>query len=833
MTVVEALLSVPVIGENGLTSAEAEERLKQVGRNELAGSRPRLWRIFLRQFRSSFGLLLMAAGLVAYLLGERLDGAVIYGFVVLNAVISFFQEYRSEQMVALLKTFMKPSAKVRRGGKILTIDRTQVVPGDIVVLTAGDMLPADLRFTRLASAAFDESVLTGESVTVTKTIEAESAQVSEPYRARNIGFFGTVIVSGQAEGVAVATGKQSVIGDVAALSSAVKRESGFAKEVNRFSGFVLKVILLTLLGLVVLHLVVGVDGGVGELLVFAVALAVSVVPEALPVVTTFSLSHGALRLARKKVVVKRLTSIEDLGGVEVLCTDKTGTITENRLQVKDVLGLREETVYAAALCARRAGDGAARSTDAFDDAVWGALGAAFVSQALETSVLAEMPFDPDRRRNSVVVQEHDGMSLLVRGAPEAILAASTLPDAERQEVQRWLTLQGQTGARTLAVGKKMLSRAEYQSADEEQGLTWIGVVAFVDPIKPSTKNAIADARRLGLQVNIITGDSREVAVAVGREIGLIEDGREALSGSEFAEMSEVEKQQAVQSTRIFARVSPRQKYEIIRLLQAGKRVGYLGEGINDAPALKAADVGLVVKSASDIAREAADIVLLERDLQVVVDGIMEGRIVFANTLKYIKTTLASNFGHFYAIAIASLFIDFLPLLPLQILLINLLTDVPMIAIATDATDPQEVLKPERYKLRDLAIFTTGIGLVSTVFDLVYFFTFLPMGQEVLQTAWFIGSIVSEVIILYSLRSRLPFYRASRPSIVMMSLTVICLGLGLGLPLFAPLSALFKFIPLAPVLVGLVVAVALADFVATEISKLVYYRFSSPARPRDL
>ncbi len=809
MTVEEVAAEIPVTLAAGLTPAEASERLKQFGRNELASGHLRVWRIVFRQFRSSFVLLLLAAGLISYVLGEKLDGVIIYGFVVLNAVISFFQEYRSEQMVSLLKQYMKPTSRVRRGGKVLTIDRAEIVPGDMVLLEAGDMIPADLRFTEVENVIVDESALTGESITVSKSVEAGKEQVHEPYRAGNIGFFGTVILSGRAEGVVFTTGGRTVIGDVATLATSIKRQSGFAKEINRFSRFILYVILLTLAALFLAQWLTGAAVSVSQLLVFSIALAVSVVPEALPVVTTFSLSHGALRLARKKVVVKRLSSIEDLGGIEVLCTDKTGTLTENRLEVKDVFGKEKKSVlFYAGL--------AARSKDAFDLAVG----------AKKADVLFEIPFDPERRRNSVLVTGASCNELVVRGAPESVLSAVALTADERAEVETWIKTQGQSGARTLAIAKKTIVASRYQASDESHGLEFVGVIAFVDPIKPSTKTAILDAARLGIKIKVITGDSLEVAGAVAHQIGLIDRPDAVITGTMLSAMSALEKQTAVEAHHVFARVSPRQKYEIIQLLQTKYRVGFLGEGINDAPALKVADVGLVVQSASDIAREAADIVLLERNLQVVVDGIMEGRIVFANTLKYIKTTLASNFGHFYAIAIASLFIDFLPLLPLQILLINLLTDVPMIVIATDATDRGEVMRPERYHLKDLALFTTGIGLVSTVFDLVFFAVFLPMGKEILQTTWFVGSIISEVIILYSLRTRLPFFRAARPSRIMLLLTGVSAVVGLIIPFTSIGIHLFNFIPLTPILIGLTVLIAGADFVFTEISKLAYYRFAS-------
>ncbi len=811
----------------GLSDRAVATRQKTFGLNQLNSREQKAWRLFARQFHSAFVYLLLSAGAIAWMLGERIDGSVIFVFVLANAVISFCQEFRSEQTVRLLKKFIGAKARVRRGGEVVAVDQKELVPGDIVLCEAGDMFPADVRLVRVNNLIVDETVLTGESLPVTKTVDACITEAKELFQATNIGFCGTIVVGGSGEGVVIGTGSSTVMGGIAKLTSETERVSGFSKEMNTFSGFVLKVILVTLLVLFVGNLIAKHGkADVIDLLIFSIALAVSVVPEALPVVTTFSLSHGALKLAKKKVVVKRLSAIEDLGSIDVLCTDKTGTLTENTLAVGEVVGPEVgQVLYYGALGAGASLRTNVREVNSFDVALSARLSQKEMQEVHTAEFLSEIPFDPNRRFNSVLVATKEKQVLIMRGAPESVMAACDhITSAELQSFNDWIALEGNKGRRVLAVAKKDWANQAYTLADEHAGFALIGIVSFVDPIKPSTKAAITQAKQLGLTVKIITGDSKEVAGLVAFEVGLISDPANVMTGEAFERLDEEQRRDAVETFNVFARVSPKQKHEIIQLLEGKHQVGFLGEGINDAPALKAANVAIVVQSASDIAREAADIVLLEQSLSVIVEGVTEGRIVFANTLKYIKATLASNFGNFYAVVAATFFIEYLPMLPLQILLLNLLTDFPMISIATDTTDPAELERPETYHIKDIALFMTIIGVVSTVFDLIFFAVFRSSGQVGLQTAWFMGSVLTELAFLFSIRSKLPFWRATRPAPILFVFSGLAALVAFVLPFTRFGARLFHFAPPTFPTIGLILGIVAAYFVSTESVKLLYYRF---------
>ncbi len=822
-----ALKDLHVSASHGLTIAEQAARLQQTGPNSIAGDVQGWWVILVRQFRSSFIFLLVFAAGLALVLGEAIDGAMIFLFVGINAALGFFQEFRSAQTIKLLQQYVVPKTKVRRDGQEAIVDSRTLVPGDIVLLAAGDRVPADVRILSATDLTVDESILTGESAPVKKQAAPLSERAVVIYKAMNIGFSGTTVVSGRADGVVVATGRQSVMGDVVRLTVETTHVSSFEKGIGKFSAFILRLILGTLVVVFVANL--GLKGGhanLVELVIFSIALAVSVIPEALPVVTTFSLSHGARLLARNKVVVKRLSSIEDLGSVEVLCTDKTGTLTENRLTLAATTATDARPLLRAAALGSSALPEGAEPADAFDLAVWRALAESDRQQVRKIERVADMPFDPERRRNNVIIRESGAERMIVRGAPESVLPLCTLAPADAERLRSWIAEQGGQGRRVLAVASRVMTPADHDDIDRaEHGLTLDGIIAFADPLKPTTRSAVAAAKRLGVQLKILTGDSREVAGAVGREIGLITQPDDVITGEEFERLPALEQHQAVERHAVFARVSPEQKFKLIALLKQRFEVGFLGEGINDAPGLKNANVGLVVESAADIARDAADIILLQRSLNVVVDGIRIGREVFANTTKYIKATLSSNFGNFYAVAFASLLIDYLPLLPLQILLINLLSDFPMILVATDNVDPDDLSRPRHYDLKHIAFLATLLGLVSTFFDFVFFGLFASRGPSVLQTNWFIGSILTELVFLFSVRTRFPVWRARRPSTSLLVLTAAAFLATILIPYTSFGHLVFHFVSPTAGQLLLILGIVVVYFMVTESVKVLYYRFS--------
>ncbi len=827
-TEIQALLKTFAVDPAvGLSSTEVEIRRKEYGLNSLAESKVRSWEIFIRQFKSAFIYLLLGAAGLSFILGQMTEGWLIVIFILINASLGFYQEYRSEQTIELLKRYITVKTKVRRNGKVSIINASELVPGDIVIIEAGDGIPADIRIIEDLNLTVNEEPLTGESVPLIKESASLTNTATDLYEAKNIGFSGTTVVSGRGVGVVFATGTHTQIGDIADLVGVTSHESRFEHELAKFSKFILYLVVGTLVFIFIANILLkGWDADIASLAIFSIALAVSVVPEALPIVMTFSLSRGARRLAKNRVIVKRLSAIEDLGSIQILCTDKTGTITENKLTVHNTYGSDKDAII---FSANMGGSYIAMHSrgsvpDPFDTALWESLSTDDQARLATHRVVSNIPFDPVRKKVSALM-EHEGITtLIVRGAPESILDASKVEPEERARILEWMSEEGRAGRRTIAVASKALSGVDYDDTRDEAELSFIGCISFIDPIKASAKQAIKDAIELRVGIKIITGDSKEVAGQVAFDVGLAKAPTDVMSARELFELDDDERMYALERIHVFARVSPAEKYKIIELLQTKYEVGFLGEGINDAPALKLANVAIVVPSASDIAREAADIILLDRSLSVVIGGIREGRVIFANTIKYIRSTLASNFGNFYAVAVSSLFIPFLPMLPLQILLVNLLSDFPAIAIATDSVDLEELREPKQYNIRKIIMFGTVLGIVSTVFDFITFAHFSRLGAQMLQTHWFMVSILAEILFLYSIRSHKVFWKTKAPSFPLTILSILAIIATIAIPFTSFGQSMFGFIRPSMGSMAAVLAIVTAYFVTTEIAKLLYYRF---------
>lgn len=800
----------------GLSKEEANKRLEHHGSNDLKLQQTSWVTLFIRQFQSPFVVILIVATVLAYLLGEFMDGTLIFIFLAVNAVLGFYQEFRSEQALKLLRQYTTPQAHVIRENHDHSIPTPQLVPGDIIQLQPGDIVPADVRLLQVNQFSIDESVLTGESRPCLKT-EKPLSQNLPIHEADNVAFAGSTILRGHAVGVVIATGLQAYMGTLARLTVETNRVSSFEKGMNTFSTFVLKLVSVTLILVFLANLLLKPTIDIGDMVLFIIALAAAVVPEALPLVITFCLSRGAVKLSKHKVVVKRLSAIEDLGGIEVLCTDKTGTITENKLTVAEVWGDSDQVLSQA----HAAINHTAYQQDPFDTALKEVFRKK-PSLLAASSLVAELPFDPERKRNSAVIKQKDTHMLIVRGAAEAVFPAlSQKPPAD---VITWLEEEEKQGRRVIVVARKTgVQAGSYNTKTEESGLQFTGAISFTDPLKKTAASAIKKAEKLGVAIKIITGDGATVAGHIASEVGLIQSPQEVITAQDFFALSSQQQLTTAHKIKVFARFSPQQKYKLIEMLQQTKEVGFLGDGINDAPALKIANVAVVVQGASDIAREAADVILLNSSLQVIVDGIQEGREVFANTLKYIKMTLASNFGNFYAIAIVTLFIDFLPMLPIQILLVNLLSDFPLIAVATDSVDPSEVKKPESYNLKDFAVTATVFGIISSVFDFIFFATFYRVSPEVLQTNWFIGSILTELVLLYSLRTRQPFFRVKAPSLTIIILTTLAAFATVLIPYTAMGAHLFHFVAPSFHHLLIIFGIVVVYFVLNEAVKVTYYK----------
>ena len=816
------------VTNKGLDKQEVTRRQDEYGPNEIEARKIHWWQILFRQFKSPFIYILLVAALVAFLLREIIEASMILVFVGINTTLSFLQEYHSEKNLKLLKKYLVPRAKVRREGQEIMIDSRDLVPGDFVIVEAGDKIPADVRFLEENNLTVDEEILTGESAPVNKISAELKEPAAEIYQAKNIGFSGTTVVGGKGLGIVLTTGKNTALGGIARLTIETTRISSFEKGILRFSKFILRLILITIALVFLANILIkGASVNIAELIIFSIALAISVIPEPLPVVTTISLSSGALKLAKSKVVVKRLSAIEDLGSIEILCTDKTGTLTENKLTVDKILAdNKEECLFFAALAASFWGKKKGEPTDAFDIALHNQLSAEGKNKINQYERIAEIPFDPTRRRNSVLVKWNNLCELIVRGAPEVIFDLCThLGSKDKASLRQWMAKEGELGHRVIAAAKKkIVAKNHYHPETEEKDLQFLGIVSFADPIKKTAPHTILQAKKLGIKIKILTGDSREVAGAVAYKIGLIGSPHEVINGEEFDKMQDPLKHEAVEKYSVFARVSPEQKYKIIQLLQEKNEVGFLGEGINDAPALKIANVAIVVQSAADIARDAADVVLLKKSLEVIVDGIREGRKIFANITKYIKVTLASNFGNFFAVATASLLLDFLPMLAVQILLLNLLSDFPMIAIATDTVDLDELKRPKGYNVRAIVLLATLLGIISTIFDFMFFGLFYRTSPGMLQTNWFIGSILTELVLIFSVRTKFFFLKAKLPSLILTGLAGTAAFIAIILPFTYFGREVFSFVRPQIHHLWLIFALVVGYFVTTESVKLIYYYF---------
>jgi P-type Mg2+ transporter len=791
----------------GLSSSEIAKLQAINGSNSLPATKSRFIKLATAQFKGIFNILLILAAGVTFLLGEPIDASLILMFVLLGVGLSLFQEYKSNAAADKLKSYLVRTISVRRDDKDQEVPIDELVPGDILKLESGDIVPADATVLYANSLMVDETTFTGESVPVNKV-----AQDGTSLNDKNRLLQGVIIVRGNAYAEVTAIGANTKLAHIAQSVSTIQSHSELTKGIDRISTFILRTTVITLLFVVLANVLIeGSEADIPHLLIFAIALSVSVIPEALPLVMTFSLSRGALRLAKKHVIVKRLSSVQDLGSVEILCTDKTGTITENHLVYKNDYLIDGSPWHPLVLARLAAHDLKERHPEPFDHATDEAL-SEFQREEISTyETLQEEAFDPELRSNGAIVKRTDGLQVHIRrGSPESFIEQGLI---SIEKVGQWLSNEEVLGHRVLGV-----------SYDTGNGAQFGGFVSFADTLKTTTIKTIAAARELNVAITIITGDAYKVAQAIGKEAGLVNNDNEVIEANSFFALSAIEQHRRVGEIRVFARTTPEQKLSIIELLKEKYTVGFLGEGINDAPALKAAHVSMVVESASDVARETADIVLLKSNLQVIIDGIRLGRETHANTLKYIRVTLVSNFGNFYAVAIGSLFISFLPMLPKQLLLLNLLSDFPMMAIAFDRVSKAEVSRPQKYDFRSLYIIFITLGLVSTVFDFMWFALFFQSGPEILQTNWFIASVITEILLLLSLRSMLPIERAGRPAPLILWLSGFAFLTTLALPLIPVTAAFLEFTPPSLTHIALIVSLAFTYLIVTELVKRPLVRF---------
>ena len=817
--------------KEGLTEKEALLDQKKYGLNEIRIKNVNALNILIRQFKSPFTYLLFIAAFIAILIGEKVDSITILVFILINIIIGFFQEYRAGKAVFLLQKFIPRMVKVLRDSKEEIIDRKFLVPGDIVLLESGDIADADLRVISMQNFLVNESALTGESVPISKITDAMSREEEEIFKAKNIIFSGSSIVSGKAEGIVIATGKDTVFGSIVKTVSGIKRESTYEKNILYFCKLILRIVVITIILIFIANIMLKGISDVLELLLFSVALIVSILPEALPVVVTFSLSEGSLKMAKQNVVVKRLSAIEDLGNVEVLCTDKTGTLTQNKLSLEKTVSSDKKKCFLYGILSSGADRISDKILNPFDEALFKRVPEDILRESKRFKVVFELPFDSYRMRSAFLVKNTRNEKLLiVKGAAESIIknCSKFSGNFDKKEIKEDIEKEGREGKRVLAIAFKKMERDRKDlKVHDEKGLTFLGYFVFDDPIKSTAKEAIELSKKLGVKIKIITGDSKEVAGYVARLTGLIAGPEDLISGQELENLSKEEFDDICEQKSVFARISPDVKHDIIKSLQKKYEVGFVGDGFNDAPALKTSDVGIAVIEASDVAREAADVVLLQKDLRVVVNGIKDGRIIFSNINKYIKCALASNFGNFYSIAVISLFINFLPMLPVQILLGNILSDFPLIAISTDSVDIEELKKPKMYQLHMVLPLIISLALVSTVFDFLFFSIVFKQSPANIQTLWFIESILTEIFLIFVIRTRGLFYKAKRPGLLLTFLTIIDGIIIVALPFLKIGHGWFHFVtpPIGPLLI--VFLIVIGYFTTSELVKLIFFHYWHP------
>ena len=817
----EEVLRVLGSRPEGLTAEEVETRREKYGRNESAhAARDGFWQDIFRRCRSPLVIQLLAIGGISVAMGQMVSAAIVGGMVVLSVGLAYVQERKSGKAVEKLRELVQAQVAVIRNGKEVEIPMAEVVPGDIVVLDAGAIIPADLRLLSAKDLFVSQSALTGESMPVEKNAAPAATDDQGLLASVAACFQGSTVMSGTGRGVVVNTGARTYFGSISERLAQRQTETSFDRGIKAFTMLMIR-FMVVMVGVV--FFVVGLSkGNWGEALLFGLSVAVGLTPEMLPMIVTVNLAKGALAMSHKKVIVKQLSAIQNLGAIDVLCTDKTGTLTQDRVMLErhvDVTGRESDDVLRYAYMNSYYQTGL---RNLLDRAVL-AHGELDVEHSCRK--VDELPFDFQRRRMSVVI-EHEGDHVLIcKGAVHEIYACCDryqvedevfpLIDMIRDDLFDEVADLNRDGFRVLAVAYREYPREKpVFSVADETGLILLGYIAFFDPPKESTAQAIALLREAGVAIKILTGDNSLVTRKVCNDVGL--DGQHILTGDELAKLPQDAFAKAVEETNVFARLSPNQKEQIIRQLQvAGHVVGFLGDGINDAPALKPADVGISVDSAVDVAKEAADIVLLEKSLLVLEDGIRQGRRVFANIIKYVRMGASSNFGNMFSVVGASYFLPFLPMQPVQILLNNLLYDFSQTGIPTDSVDAELVAKPRKWNISNIRRFMMFIGPISSIFDyatfalMLFFFhcrDFTQAGisaaekiglERLFQTGWFVESLLTQTLIVHIIRTkRIPFF-GSRASLPMTLTTLTIMAVAVWLP-YSPFAAALGFVPLPPV-----------------------------------
>ncbi len=813
--------------EKGLSNNEAEARLKQYGYNTFkTASKTSSILLFLSQFKSPITLLLIAAALLSMGLGDFTDAIIILIIILISSILGFWQERGAANAVDELLKMVQIRCLIVRDSKASEMPVENVVPGDLVILSAGDVIPGDSLLLESKELFTDEAAFTGETYPVEKNVGVVPADATLAKRSNSL-FMGSHVISGKATALIIKTGKQTEFGRISETLRTKAPETDFEKGIRHF-GYMLMEITLVLV-IVIFAINILLHKPALDSFLFSLALAVGLTPQLLPAIITVNLSAGARSMAKQQVIVKRLSSIENFGSMNILCSDKTGTITEGKVTLKDALDIEgnhsEKTLQFAWINASM--------QQGFHNPIDEAICLKHKDQVNTFSVQCEIPYDFIRKRLTIQVKNEKENFAITKGALTSIIDicdksetadGKVIPMADKLTVinNQYHKLSAE-GFRVLGIAYKNASNEKDFTREDETNMTFLGFITLFDPPKKDAAKTIANLRNLGVQLKLITGDNALVAESLAKQIGI--ENAVILSGKQIHNMSDNALMQQAIRTDIFAEVEPNQKERIILFLKrSGNVVGFMGDGINDAPALHTADVGISVDSAVDVAKEAADIVLLSDDLNVLSAGIVAGRKTFANTMKYIFMATSANFGNMFSMAGASLFLPFLPLLPKQILLTNLLTDFPEMTIATDRVDEISVSKPHRWDIKFIQRFMIVFGLLSSVYDYLTFgvlLFFMKANEKVFQTGWFVESVISATLIVLVVRTRLPFFKSLPGKYLSIATSLIILFV-LILP-FTPLAALFGFVSLPLAFYGWMLLIVTAYIISAELAKRWFYR----------
>ena len=824
------VLSHLASGLEGLSQTEVDCRVREFGANVLAIHRVRASVVLWRQLKNPILILLLGAALVSGLTGGGTNAIIIAVIVLLSVGLGFFNEFRAAVAMSTLRSKISQNATVHRDGTVAQIPVTELVPGDVVTLNLGTLVPADVRLLSVDEFECDEAVLTGESMPAPKSEIA----VAKPDASSlaNCAYMGTIVHQGSALAVVVQTGTRTAFGRIATGDTDNQGQSAYEVGLAKFSRFLNLVAALLTIFIFAVNIIL--SRPLIEALLFSLAIAVGIAPEMMPAIVTVSLSSGSRALAAKKVLVKRLVAIEDLGNIELLFTDKTGTLTEGVITFEHALNVDGESADRPLLLGLVCNESTMSETgpvggNSLDQALWIAAAAGHDDLVHETSTferIAELPFDHERQMCSVLVRGADGaLKLVTKGAPEVVLEQCVNVDDSVRAVLDALFADGE---RVIAVASRDRGVVLTVGVKDEVELTLEGFLTFADKPKSDAGASLAKLQQLGIDVKIITGDNGQVAAKVCRDIGVACAG--VVNGTEVAAMSDDELEAAIPTTTVFSRIGPDQKSRIIKVARrTGRDVAFLGDGVNDAVALHHADVGISVDSGTDVAKDAADVVLLDKDLGVLAEGVMEGRRIFANTMKYVLMATSSNFGNMFSAAGASAFLSFLPMLPSQILLNNLLYNAGQLAIPTDRVDVEALARPAAWDLRYIRRFMAVFGPISSIFDFVTFYVMLSLlhaGHVEFRTGWFVESIATQTLVVYVIRTRrVPFFK-SRPSVAMILVPTGAAIVGALLP-YTGLAHLFGFSVLPTKFFLLLFGMVVVYLALVEYAKLRFFQSQSP------